>query len=135
MTNGKQFKACVFVEDGAYISPLLKILESFEITAEVFSKPDSALSRHNQEAFDLLIAQDHLDTRAGLKLINDFLATNWMTSSILICDLDEDTVHERAEGLGILGHVRHLDEAPSLKTLLNKFKELNKQVGFSRPST
>ena len=135
MTNGKQFKACVFVEQDADISPLLKILESFDISAEVFSEPDLALSMHNREAFDLLIVQDHPDQGAGLKLINDFLATNWMTSSILICDLDEDTVHERAEGLGILGYVRHFDEATSIKALLNKFRELNKQAGFLRPST
>lgn len=125
MTNDKHVKACVFVDKDVDVSSVLKLLDSRGINAEVFSEPDSAVSKHKKQAFDLLIAQDDTATSRGLKLINEFLTINWMTSSILICDLDEASIHERAEGLGILGHVRHFDEMVSLESLLDRFKKLH----------
>jgi DNA-binding NtrC family response regulator len=125
MTNDKHVKACVFVDKDVDVSSVLKLLDSRGINAEVFSEPDSAVSKHKKQAFDLLIAQDDAATSRGLKLINEFLTINWMTSSILICDLDEASIHERAEGLGILGHVRHFDEMVPLESLLDRFKKLH----------
>jgi hypothetical protein len=125
MTNRKHFKACVFIEHGGDVSSMLKLLESLDINAEVFSEPDSAVLKHKKEAFDLIIAEDDPKTGKGLKLINDFVTINWMTSSVPISDLDEVSIHDRTEGLGILGHMSHLADLISLKSLMDKFKKFH----------
>jgi len=118
-------RACI-VEDGTLdISSILNLLASSQIVAEVFSASDRALLRQKQEPFDLLIIHDDPSTGAGLKLAGEFLKINWMTSTIVICDQDESIIHDRAEGLGILGHVRMVDDLNSLAQLLTKFKQLS----------
>ena len=118
-------RACI-VEDGTLdISSILNLLASSQIVAEVFSASDRALLRQKQEPFDLLIIHDDPSTGAGLKLAGEFLKINWMTSTIVICDQDESIIHDRAEGLGILGHVRKVDDLNTLAQLLTKFKQLS----------
>ena len=118
-------RACI-VEDGTLdISSILNLLASSQIVAEVFSASDRALLRQKQEPFDLLIIHDDPSTGAGLKLAGEFLKINWMTSTIVICDQDESIIHDRAEGLGILGHLRNSADLKSLAQLLTKFKQLS----------
>lgn len=118
-------RACI-VEDGILdISSILNLLASSQIVAEVFSASDQALLRQKQEPFDLLIIHDDPSTSAGLKLAGEFLKINWMTSTIVICDQDESIIHDRAEGLGILGHLRNSADLKSLAQLLTKFKQLS----------
>ncbi len=118
-------RACI-VEDGILdISSIFNLLASSQIVAEVFSASDQALLRQKQEPFDLLIIHDDPSTGAGLKLAGEFLKINWMTSTIVICDQDESIIHDRAEGLGILGHLRNSADLKSLAQLLTKFKQLS----------
>ncbi len=118
-------RACIVEDETLDISSILNLLASSQIVAEVFSASDRALLRQKQEPFDLLIIHDDPSTGAGLKLAGEFLKINWMTSTIVICDQDESIIHDRAEGLGILGHVRKVDDLNSLAQLLTKFKQLS----------
>ncbi|MGO8878868.1 MAG: hypothetical protein ACLPVO_08700 [Desulfomonilaceae bacterium] len=125
MEINKVARACI-VEDGILdISSIFNLLASSQIVAEVFSASDQALLRQKQEPFDLLIIHDDPSTGAGLKLAGEFLKINWMTSTIVICDQDESIIHDRAEGLGILGHLRNSADLKSLAQLLTKFKQLS----------
>jgi hypothetical protein len=120
----KSLRACIVAESSLDISAILKLLESYDIGLEVFSIRDEALGRQSEKPFDLLVVQNNLTTGDGLRLIRDFLAVNWMTASIVICDVDEDTIHERAEGLGILGHIRSVGDVQSFGQLLDTFKQM-----------
>ena len=121
----KVARACI-VKDGILdVSSIMNLLESSQIVAEVFSASDEALLRQKQEPFDLLIIHDDPSTGDGLKLAGEFLKINWMTSTIVICDEDESIIHDRAEGLGILGHVRKAEDLKSFAQLLTKFKQLS----------
>lgn len=123
--ENKSARACI-VMDGTYDpSGIISLLRSFQIVSEVFDSSDQALLIQKQEPFDILIVHDDPLTGQGLKLVEEFLKINWMTSTIVICDEEETIIHDRAEGLGILGHVRKSDDLNSLGQLLTKFKQIS----------
>jgi DNA-binding NarL/FixJ family response regulator len=70
---------------------------------------------------DLAIVQDDLGPITGTQFLSQLLGVTWRTSTILITDLDEETVHERTEGLGILGAVRDCEDYSKLTALLETF--------------
>jgi hypothetical protein len=123
--ENKSARACI-VTDGTYDpSGIISLLRSFQIVSEVFDSSDQALLIQKQEPFDILIVHDDPLTGQGLKLVEEFLKINWMTSTIVICDEEETVIHDRAEGLGILGHVRKSDDLNALGQLLTKFKQIS----------
>jgi hypothetical protein len=123
--ENKSARACI-VMDGTYDpSGIISLLRSFQIISEVFDSPDQALLIQKKEPFDILIVHDDPLTGQGLKLVEEFLKINWMTSTIVICDEEETIIHDRAEGLGILGHIRKSDDLNSLGQLLTKFKQIS----------
>jgi DNA-binding response OmpR family regulator len=73
---------------------------------------------------DLLIAEDDITSNIGLLAIRELLRISWMVSSILVSDLDETEIHDRAEGLGILGNLRVIDDLEELDRLLDDFDSL-----------
>lgn len=73
---------------------------------------------------DLLIAEDDITSNIGLLAIRELLRISWMVSPILVIDLDETETHDRAEGLGILGNLRAIDDLEKLDRLLDKFDSL-----------
>lgn len=128
MEKNKSPRACIVVTETPS-PPFMDLLGSFQIVPEIFLSSDKALVRQKQRPFDILIVQDDPSEGQGLKLIEEFLKTNWMTSTIIICDQDEATIHDRAEGLGILGHVRQLDDLQSFENLFRKFKQISPMFG------
>ncbi|MFH0959317.1 MAG: iron-sulfur cluster assembly scaffold protein [Pseudomonadota bacterium] len=118
-------RACILLNGTLNLSLILNMLGSFQIVPEVFSKADEALRSQQKDSFQLLIVQDDPSTGEGLKLIGEFLKINWMTSAIVVCDQDEAIIHDRAEGLGILGHIRTPDDLENLAKLITKFKQLS----------
>jgi hypothetical protein len=123
--ENKSARACI-VMDGTYDpSGIISLLRSFQIVSEVFDSADQALLIQKHEPFDILIVHDDPLTGHGLKLVEEFLKINWMTSTIVICDQEESIIHDRAEGLGILGHIRKSDDLNSLGQLLTKFKQIS----------
>jgi nitrogen fixation NifU-like protein len=123
--ENKSARACIVMDGTLNLSLILNLLGSFHIVPEVFSTPAGALRGQKQEHFDILIVHDDPSTGEGLKLVGEFLKINWMTSAIVICDQDESIIHDRAEGLGILGHIRTPDDLENLAQLLIKFKQIS----------
>ncbi|MGC8658608.1 MAG: hypothetical protein ACP5U1_05990 [Desulfomonilaceae bacterium] len=121
----KSVRACIALNSRSKPSEIIEFLGSFEIAAEIFESHEEALVKQKEDPFDLLIVHDDPSTGQGLKLIEEFLKTNWMTSAILVCDQDESAVHDRAEGLGILGHIRNIKDLEGLNELLTKFKQIS----------
>ncbi len=121
----KSLRACIVVNLGLDSSGIIDLLGSFQIVPEVFNSYEEALGKQKEHPFEILIVHDDPLTGQGLKLIEEFLKINWMTSAILICNQDESIVHDRAEGLGILGHVANVNDLDSLSKLLTKFKQIS----------
>jgi hypothetical protein len=60
----------------------------------------------------------------GIHFLAELLKVSWTTSAILISDEEEEALHDRTEGLGILGAIRTVDDVKSLDRLLDKFREM-----------
>lgn len=73
---------------------------------------------------DLLIVEDDTVHNSGIRAIREALKISWTISSILVSSLDEAQIHDRAEGLGILGSLSSLDDSEGLKALLDSFDRI-----------
>jgi hypothetical protein len=60
----------------------------------------------------------------GSRFLSEFLAISWTTAAILISDEDEETVHRRTEGLGILGHMRSVKDVDRLEKMLDSLLDI-----------
>lgn len=117
-------KVVVVVTDSDAAATMGNYLVGKGYAVEIQSDPDKALARCKANAPDLVVVDDHLPGMEGLQLVAELLRFSWTTSAILVSQLDEESVHERAEGLGILGHVTNHSDLGGLDTLLRKFERL-----------
>lgn len=91
---------------------------------EIQADADKALARCRANAPDMVVVDDHLPSMEGTQFLVELLRFSWSTAAILVSELDEESLHERAEGLGILGHVMNYNDFNRLDTLLGRFEQL-----------
>lgn len=73
---------------------------------------------------DLAIVGDPLESMSAYQFVTELLRISWTVSTILLTGEDAETVHEKAEGLGIVGHISHPADRKKLGQLLDDFKRL-----------
>ena len=88
--------------------------------ATILSDPEEALRLCRDTPPNLAIVEDPLRSMSGTVFLGHLVRISWITSTILIADSDEKQVHERAEGLGILGHLKSPHDKEGLDLLLEK---------------
>lgn len=94
------------------------------IELTVVDSPADCLQKCRTCIPDLLIVEDDPGTDVGIKIVRDILKISWTVSSILISPLEDNEIHDRAEGLGILGSISALDDFEKLSHLLDTFEKL-----------
>ena len=94
------------------------------IDTYTLSDPLSALEACNENPPDLAIVQWDLNAMSGVEFLTELLKISWTTATILVTDLDEETVHEKAEGLGILGRITDFEDITGLRGLLDSHKSM-----------
>ncbi len=92
------------------------------------SDPRSALEACRCEPPDLAVVQWDLRAMSGVEFITELLKISWTTATILVTDQDEETVHEKAEGLGILGRIIDFRDMVGLRKLLDIHKGIRNQA-------
>jgi len=118
------YTAFVVVNDATGARALANMLTDRGLIPCVFTDPQQALSRCSQDPPALVIVDDDVNGMRGAHFLSALLRISWSTSAILISDEDEDTVHEKTEGLGILGSIRGLGDSDGLARLLRRFLDL-----------
>jgi DNA-binding response OmpR family regulator len=103
---------------------IVTILEQRGFSATVKTDPEMLLGQCQSDAPHLAVVEDRLGSMTGAKFLSELLKISWTTASILICDEEAEVVHERTEGLGILGSIRSVRDFDGLGTLLTRFFEL-----------
>jgi len=126
-----KLRAAIIVNDASQARPILEGLLRKGISVTIESDPQAVLDAVRTNPPDLLIVEDSLSGMTGTQFLSEFLTIDWTTSAILICDEDEEVVHQRTEGLGILGAIRTVDDAQRLDVLIDRFLEMRT---FSRPT-
>jgi DNA-binding response OmpR family regulator len=122
--GGAVLRAVVIISDVSRARPILEALSRRGFAGIIESDPKAVLDAGQVNPPDLLIVEDRLNGMTGSRLLSEFLAIAWTTAAILICDEDEETVHQRTEGLGILGHMRTVKDVDKLDELLDTFLEI-----------
>lgn len=126
MNDGRVRKrqALVVVQDPKSAAPLRDALGAEGMTVTVVSNAEEALTHCRNSPPDLVVAEDALGPDSGVKLISDLLAISWTTATILISPAPEEEVHERTEGLGILGSITDYSDLEGLRRLMVNFRRL-----------
>ncbi len=123
--KSKKLRALVVINEPDRVEAIKESLSKREIDMNVLTDPEEALSLCREAPPDLAIVQDPLRSMSGTVFLNHLVRISWATGTILITDADEEHVHDRAEGLGILGHIRTPTDTDALEKLLDKFVALN----------
>ncbi len=121
-TSGTQdIQAIILVNDPGMAAGIADTISQRGISASIRTDPEEVLLACRSQSPHLVVVQDNLIHMSGMRFLADLLKISWTTSSILICDEEEDVVHEKTEGLGILGSIRSVHDEEGLKRLLDVF--------------
>jgi DNA-binding NarL/FixJ family response regulator len=118
-TQGIQ--AFILVNEPARALSVVEILAQRGISATVGTDPEEVLGLCGTRSPHLVVVENSLGTMSGARFLAELLRVSWTTASILIWDEDEETVHEKTEGLGILGSIRSVQDTEALEKLIDKF--------------
>ncbi len=119
-TTENSTRRVLIFQSGADSDPLTKLLESLGYQVMVFNDTARALEHIRMDPPATIIVQDTgpEDPRAG-ELIKEALKISWTINSIVISDYGPDSIHDRFEGLGILGSVETFDDVNGFMKLLS----------------
>ncbi len=117
-------RVLVVVSDRAEAEGLLEGLDRRGMNPIVMTHPDEALQSCKESPPDLVIVDDSLPSMSGARFLAELLRVSWAVSSILVCGEDEETVHEKTEGLGILGSIKDYGDEDGLSRLLERYRSI-----------
>lgn len=120
MKRPKEFRAILLVGNGAETTVVTQCCSRHRIETRVVTGPQTALELCRTGPPDLAIVGDELDTMSGVQFLRVLVRLAWTTSTILVTNENEDAVHEKAKGLGILGHIKDLEDEEGLGELLKR---------------
>jgi DNA-binding NarL/FixJ family response regulator len=122
-------KALVLLkEPGAAFSLIQKLAEAGFIVHSS-SDPIQSLEECRRNKPDLAMVDENLLTMSGIHFILDLVKVSWTTATIIVSKRADEAIHEAAEGLGILGHIRDYEDLESLEKLLDKFNKITMTAG------
>ena len=119
-----QTKALIFLGDEAGAKLVSTLLKKHGIESFAVNSLEQCLERMRISLPEILIVEDDTGSGIGIKAVRESLRISWTVSPILISDLNEEQIHDRAEGLGILGSMSSPSDAEKLDSLIDVFKKL-----------
>jgi len=111
--------AVVLVNDSRQAGPILETLSRKGFAAVVESNPRSVLEACKADPPAMVIVEECLEAMTGIRFLSELVRVSWSTATVLISDEEEEVVHQKTEGLGILGHIRSFNDVVSLERLLD----------------
>lgn len=124
MKDKKRILALILEKDETVVASIDNTLQSRPYSVTVLSKKEEALKLLKERAFQLAIVGNTEDSVSVFGIMREIVAASPMTSMILVTDLSEEEVDEKAEGYGILGHIGRAVPSGDLGQLLDSFEEI-----------
>jgi DNA-binding response OmpR family regulator len=124
MTDQENIRVLILEKDVQVVDAVKNHLENGPHDLHVLSSLNEAISLLKSESFSIAIVGNTVETDSPFAGLRDMVKASPMTSIILLSDLPEEEVHERAEGCGILGHVARSVTEEDLNHLLNRFRQI-----------
>jgi DNA-binding response OmpR family regulator len=120
----KADRALIVVHDLSAAQAISAACTAKGIDGMIETDEQRALDRCRNDPPDLAIVGDPLESMSAYDFVTELLRISWTVSTILMTAEDAETVHEKAEGLGIVGHISHPGDRDKLLKLLDYFKRL-----------
>ncbi len=117
--------ALIFLRDEAGAKIVSAALEKRGIKSLNVGSLAQCIDQMRTSSPDILIVEDATNSNIGIKAIQEALKISWTVSPILISPLDEKQIHDRAEGLGILGFISSPADTEKLNSLVDVFRSLH----------
>ena len=124
MAQKEKPHALILEKDRKIADSIEQILKrrSYAVTAS-FEK-EEALLHLKEKTYPLAIVGDAQGSGSPFEAMRDIVMASPMTSMVLITDLPEEEVSEKAEGYGILGHVSREVRSKDLLKLVKSFEAI-----------
>lgn len=120
----KTDRALIVVHDLSAAEAISAACTSKGIEGTIESDEQRALDLCRNDPPDLAIVGDPLPSMSAYRFVTELLKISWTISTILVTADDPETVHEKAEGLGVVGHISSPADREKLGQLLDDFKRL-----------
>ena len=117
-------RALIVMTDLSSAEAVKATLRTNGIEGVIETDERKALDHCRTDPPDLAIVGDPLESMSVYHFVTELLKISWTVSSILVTEDDSEVVHEKAEGLGIIGHISHANDRAQLELLLTDFKRL-----------
>lgn len=124
MKDEKRILALILEKDETVVASIDNTLQGRSYSVTVLSKKEEALHLLKERAFQLAIVGNTEDSASVFQIMREIVKVSPMTSMILVTDLSEKEVEEKAEGYGILGHIGGAVPSGDLVQLLDRLEEI-----------
>ena len=124
MKDEKKILALILEKDETVVATIDNALQSRPYSLKTLSKKEDALNLLKERAFQLAIIGNTEDSASVFQTMREIVKASPMTSMILVTDLSEEEVDEKAEGYGILGHISRAVPLDNLAQLLDRLEEI-----------
>jgi len=119
-----KIKVLLLENDPAVRDKIQQALENRPYERTRFSSSDEALKASKKSFFDLVITGHNEENNDPIDVIKAFVMASPMTSIIMVTDLTDSEVDEKAEGYGILGNIARNVPAEDLLSLLHTYEKI-----------
>jgi len=119
-----KIKVLLLENDPAVRDKIQQALENRPYERTSFSSSDEALKASKKSFFDLVITGYNEENNDPIDVMKAFVMASPMTSIIMVTDLTDSEVDEKAEGYGILGNIARNVPAEDLLSLLHTYEKI-----------
>ena len=124
MNQETKIKVLLLENDPAVRDKIQQALENRPYERTSFSSSDEALKASKKSFFDLVITGYNEENNDPIDVMKAFVMASPMTSIIMVTDLTDSEVDEKAEGYGILGNIARNVPAEDLLSLLHTYEKI-----------
>jgi DNA-binding NtrC family response regulator len=122
MAQQEKTRALILEKDRKLIDSIEKILKRRSYAVTTSFEKEEALRHLKEKTYPLAVVGDAEGSGSPFEAMKDIVMASPMTSMILISDLPDEEVNEKAEGYGILGHVNREVLSKDLLKLVKSFE-------------
>jgi len=124
MPQKEKTSVIILEKDQGLVDSIAKILKRRSYSVTTSSNKEEALSHLGERLYPLAVVGDADGSASPFEAMRDIVMASPMTSMVLITDLPEEEVNEKAEGYGILGHVSREVLSKDLLKLVKSFEAI-----------
>ncbi len=93
-----------------------------------FSSSVEALEASGKAPYNLVISGHNTERKDPVEVMKEFVMASPMSSIIMVTDLSDSEVEEKAEGYGILGNISRNIPVENLFSLLNTYEKIQQSL-------